>query len=38
MPVFFISKDSLDDNRLVVVGPLVQHLRGSLRAKVGELF
>tara|TARA_B100000315_G_scaffold45852_2_gene40662 strand:- start:9417 stop:10148 length:732 start_codon:yes stop_codon:yes gene_type:complete len=36
MPVFFITSDCVNDHRLIVTGPLVQHLRGSLRVKVGE--
>ena len=38
MPVFFITPDCVHDDRLIVTGSLVQHLRGSLRAKVGEVF
>ncbi len=38
MPVFFITSECIQDNRLIVTGPLVQHLRGSLRVKAGELF
>ena len=37
MPVFFITSDCIQNNRLMVTGPLVQHLRGSLRVKPGEL-
>tara|TARA_B100001971_G_C18264320_1_gene590327 strand:+ start:4791 stop:5585 length:795 start_codon:yes stop_codon:yes gene_type:complete len=38
MPVFFITSACVNGHRLIVTGPLVQHLRGSLRVKVGELF
>lgn len=38
MPVFFITSDCVCDNRLIVTGPLVRHLRGGLRAKVGEVW
>ena len=38
MPVFFITSDCIHDHRLIVTGPLVQHLRGSLRVKAGEVF
>ncbi len=37
MSVFFISSDCVHERRLIVTGPLVQHLRGSLRVKAGEL-
>ena len=38
MPVFFITSECIQDSRLIVTGPLVQHLRGSLRVKTGEVF
>lgn len=36
MPHFFISSKNIDGKRIKITGPLVRHLRGSLRMKPGE--
>ena len=36
MPVFFIATPHLTDGVLTITGPLVDHLRKSLRVTVGE--
>src|SRR5690349_15917548 len=36
MPVFFIADLQLTDGVLTIIGPLVDHLRKSLRVAVGE--
>jgi 16S rRNA (uracil1498-N3)-methyltransferase len=36
MPVFFISAEQVRDGAVTITGPLCQHLRSSLRLKMGE--
>jgi 16S rRNA (uracil1498-N3)-methyltransferase len=36
MPVFFIEPGSIQDNHIVIEGPLAHHLVGSLRIQAGE--
>ena len=36
MPVFFITPDHVQDDTVKVDGPLLHHLRSSLRCRVGE--
>ncbi len=36
MPVFFITPDQVHDHSVTLSGPLVTHLQGSLRVKLGE--
>lgn len=36
MPVFFISSDQQHNGLIIVTGPLLTHLRGSLRVRVGD--
>jgi 16S rRNA (uracil1498-N3)-methyltransferase len=36
MPVFFIATDQIHDATVTVTGPLLDHLRASLRVKTGE--
>ncbi len=36
MPVFFIEADQVRDGQITITGPLLRHLRASLRARVGE--
>ncbi len=36
MPVFFIAADLVRDGQVTITGSLLQHLRGSLRTRVGE--
>lgn len=36
MPVFFIPSDSIQDGTVTVTGPLLDHLRASLRTRTGE--
>jgi 16S rRNA (uracil1498-N3)-methyltransferase len=36
MPVFFIAADQIHDATVTVAGPLLDHLRASLRVKTGE--
>ncbi|MGH7231118.1 MAG: 16S rRNA (uracil(1498)-N(3))-methyltransferase [Nitrospiraceae bacterium] len=36
MPVFFIPPDSIRHGTVTITGPLLEHLRGSLRVQTGE--
>lgn len=36
MPVFFITADQIHGNAVTITGPLLNHLRASLRVKPGE--
>ncbi|MBI5855843.1 MAG: 16S rRNA (uracil(1498)-N(3))-methyltransferase [Nitrospirae bacterium] len=36
MPVFFVSADQIRDKTATITGPLLTHLRSSLRVQVGE--
>lgn len=36
MPVFFITADQIHDTTVTVTGPLLDHLRASLRVRTGE--
>lgn len=36
MPHFFISSQNINGNKVLITGPLVRHLRDSLRMKVGD--
>ncbi len=36
MPVFFITADQLHEKTVAITGPLLDHLRASLRVKTGE--
>ena len=36
MPVFFVSADQIRDKTATITGPLLPHLRSSLRVRVGE--
>jgi 16S rRNA (uracil1498-N3)-methyltransferase len=36
MPIFFIAADQVQNGQLSIVGPLLKHLRASLRVRVGE--
>jgi 16S rRNA (uracil1498-N3)-methyltransferase len=36
MPVFFISSSQVRDNTVAITDPLLKHLRGSLRVRIGE--
>src|SRR5881398_173917 len=36
MPVFFITADHVQDDTVRIEGPLLHHLRSSLRCQVGE--
>lgn len=38
MPVFFIAAPQIDNRTLTITGPLLDHLRKSLRVEVGEEF
>lgn len=38
MPVFFVTADQIRDRRVIITGPLLNHLRASLRVRVGEQF
>ena len=36
MPVFFVASSQIHDGTLTITGPLLQHLRGSLRVRIGD--
>ncbi len=36
MPVFFVPPDSIADQVITIRGPLIRHIRDSLRARAGE--
>ncbi|MGH7165533.1 MAG: 16S rRNA (uracil(1498)-N(3))-methyltransferase [Nitrospiraceae bacterium] len=36
MPIFFITGDQVQNGQLTIAGPLLNHLRTSLRVRVGE--
>ncbi len=36
MPVFFVPADQIKDGQVTISGPLLQHLRSSLRTRAGE--
>jgi 16S rRNA (uracil1498-N3)-methyltransferase len=36
MPIFFISRDQIHNETVTITGPLLDHLRASLRVKPGE--
>ncbi len=36
MPIFFITTDQVKNGQLTIAGPLLNHLRKSLRVRVGE--
>jgi len=36
MPVFFIATDQIHEKTVTIAGPLLDHLRASLRVKIGE--
>ena len=38
MPVFFVTSSQIHDGTLTITGPLLDHLRGSLRTKIGDEF
>ena len=38
MPKFFIKKDQINDNNLVIFGEDVNHLKNVLRKSVGDSF
>lgn len=36
MPHFFISSKNIEGKKVLITGPLVRHLKGSLRMRIGE--
>ena len=36
MPVFFITADQIQEKAVTITGPLLDHLRASLRVRIGE--
>ena len=36
MPKFFVSKEQIKNNKIIIIGQDVNHIKKVLRAKIGE--